>query len=210
MNYSGKRSNGGFFFLIIVIISLLCNGYMADAQQKAAFVVGNNNYIGAPPLKNAVNDANLMEATLRNLGFTVQKVLNASKGDFERQMLAFNRNYANADIRFFYYAGHGYQLEGENYLVPVDAEGQKKADLILECLNFSTIFSAFQQSNPNAMHIFVIDACRNDPFKITDSRGNVSRGLVLRKGDVVTGSYAAFSADNGQLADDGVNSSNGL
>ena len=196
---------------IFVIICLLCSSYSVEAQQKVAFVVGNNDY-KETPLKNAVNDANLMEATLRRLGFTVQKVLNASKADFERQMQTFNRNYEDADIRFFYYAGHGYQMEGENYLVPVDATGEKKADVILGCLNFSAIFSAFQDSKPNAMHIFVMDACRNNPFKNLDldGRGNVTRGLILRKADFITGSYAAFAADNGQYASDGGNTTNGL
>ena len=209
--YSGKRNNRRGFWLIPVIISLLCCGYNAEAQQKAAFVVGNNDY-KETPLKNAVNDANLMEATLQRLGFTVQKVLNASKADFERQMLAFNRNYANAEVRFFYYAGHGYQMEGENYLVPIDATGANKADVILECLNFSTIFSAFQHSNAKAMHIFVMDACRNNPFKNLDldGRGDVTRGLILRKADFITGSYAAFAADNGQFASDGSTMTNGL
>ena len=118
--YPKKRNNRGCFWLMLFIISLLCSGYNVEAQQKVAFVVGNNDY-KEYPLKNAVNDANLMESTLKKLGFTVQKVLNASNEDLRKQMLAFNRNHANADIRFFYYAGHGIQLEGQNYLVPVDA-----------------------------------------------------------------------------------------
>ena len=197
--------------VFLVITLLLCNHFMVSAQQKVALVVGNNNY-KEEPLKNAVNDAHLMETTLQKLGFTVQKVLNASKADFERQLLTFNRNYKSAAIRFFYYAGHGIQLDGVNYLVPVDAVLEDKEDAKIECVNFSTIFSTFQNSNPDAMNIFVMDACRNNPFRSRSwgSRGSDDRGLVLRKGDFASGSYAAFSADNGQQASDGSNSNNGL
>jgi len=205
------KQNNSRLLLIYIIICLLCNGYNAKAQQKAAFVVGNNDY-KEYPLKNAVNDANLMEVTLQRLGFTVQKVLNATKADIEKQMLAFNRNHANAEIRFFYYAGHGIQLEGLNYLVPVDASLEQKEDAKLECLDFSKIFSFFQDSKRDAMNIFVMDACRNDPFRNRswDRRGDGDRGLLLRKADFTTGSYAAFSADNGQYASDGSNTTNGL
>ena len=99
-----QRKNMKRILLTFVITCLLCSSYSAEAQQRAAFVVGNNDY-REYPLKNAVNDANLMEATLQRLGFTVKKVLNASKTDFERQMMDFNRDFGNADIRFFIMRG---------------------------------------------------------------------------------------------------------
>ena len=127
-------------------------------------------------------------------------------------MMDFNRDYGNADIRFFYYAGHGLQLEGQNYLVPVDASLEQKANAKMECLNFSTIFDFFQDSKPNVMNIFVIDACRNDPFRNRswNRRGDDDRGLKLIREVFQVGSFAAFSADNGQLASDGDNTTNGL
>ncbi|GAB6123874.1 SUMF1/EgtB/PvdO family nonheme iron enzyme [Dysgonomonas termitidis] len=197
--------------LFLFTVLLFFTG-LSFAQKKAALVVGNNDYKELP-LKNAVNDANLMEVTLQKLGFTVQKVVNTSKSGFEKQLLTFIKNHKNADVRFFYYAGHGIQIDGKNFLVPVDASLDERENVTLEGLDFSTIFDQFQNSRTDAMNIFVIDACRNNPFKNRSwgSRGGVGdRGLVLRKADFTTGSFAAFAADNGQVASDGNNSDNGL
>ena len=194
---------------LLLLCFLLAAG-VAYSQQKVALVVGNNSY-KEYPLKNAGNDAQLMTTTLQKLGFTVQQALNKSKADLEKDLATFNHNYRNADIRFFYYAGHGIQFDGDNYLIPVDATLEDKVDVRLQGINFSTIFSMFQDSKPGAMNIFIMDACRNNPFKNRSwgSRGGDDRGLVLKKTDFATGSFAAFSADNGQKASDG-EGNNGL
>lgn len=196
---------------IYFVTLLLTITFLSYAQQKAAIIIGNNNY-KEYPLKNATNDADLMAKVLTQLGFSVQLVKNATKSSVENELKSFIKQYKNADIRFFYYAGHGIQFEGENYLIPLDATLDDKVNVRLEGINFNTIFSMLQSSRDSALNIFVLDACRNNPFK-NRSWGNRDigndRGLRLRKADFTTGSYAAFSADYGQTASDG-DKGNGL
>ncbi len=192
---------------MILLLLMSCSAY---AQQKAALVIGNNNY-AEYPLKNAVNDAILMEKTLRDLGFSVMLVKDVKKGEFEEALVKFTREYQNFSIRFFYYAGHGIQFDGLNYLVPIGATLDRKEDVRLQGMDLSLITRTLQDSKNDAMNIFVLDACRNNPFKNRSwgNRGAEVEGLALKKEDLYIGSFACFSADNGQKASDG-EESNGL
>src|SRR5687768_3738009 len=101
-----------------IIISAL---FAQTKERRLALVVGNADYQSSAKLKNTVNDANLMATTLRDLGFDVIKKTNANKSEMEQAILEFSRELDKYNVALFFYAGHGIQLDGTNYLLPVDA-----------------------------------------------------------------------------------------
>jgi uncharacterized caspase-like protein len=133
------------------------------AEKRIALVFGNAQYGNKPPLKNPVNDAGLMEGTLKGLGFEVIKRTNAGKAEMERALAEFCQKLPNYNVALFYYAGHGIQVDGTNYLIPADAKLADKASCKWEAVSLTAIVSEFEKY-PNNINIVVLDACRNNPF----------------------------------------------
>jgi len=135
-------------------------------QQKHALVIGNSNYKGIPSLKNPANDANDMEAALKGLGFTVDKVLDGSLGRMEMAVLDFAQRLGasrNA-YGFFYYAGHGMQSSGENYLIPVEAENIRgETHLRQRTVSLQFVLDCLDDAG-NELNMIVLDACRDNRF----------------------------------------------
>src|SRR4051812_49764256 len=139
----------------------------ADAAKRVALVIGNNDYRNVPKLLKAVNDARTMGDTLKQLGFTVMVAENQNRQAFSQTLLAFDRSVEAGDTAFFFYAGHGFEIAGQNFLLPTDVpaatEGQEElvrdasvlADRIIERLQNRKVRTA----------ILVFDACRNNPFE---------------------------------------------
>ncbi|KAB2866744.1 MAG: caspase family protein, partial [Bacteroidales bacterium] len=167
-------------------------------------VIGNSAYAGGKFLKNPENDANLMIKALQNLGFEVISRTNADKKNMERAIREFSEKLPNYNVALFYYAGHGVQVDGMNYLIPTDAELNKKEDCKWEAVSVNFIVEEFEKY-PNNTNIVILDACRNDPFK-SWSRGG-ERGF---KAIVPTsGTIIAFATSEGATASDGTGQ-NGL
>ena len=176
---------------------------------RIALVVGNSAYTGElPPLRNPVNDARLMARTLRALDFRVTLVENVGEDDLVDAVHAFGdalRGRGQSGVGLFYYAGHGVQWQGANYLVPVGAK--VKSERHLESRTVSAGVPLAEMRNaPTALNIVVLDACQDNPWAASGKRsiGGV-RGLTGM--DVPTGStgsfYLAYSAAAGQAAEDG-------
>jgi len=176
----------------------------AFAQDRIALVIGNDSYeTPGWALNNPVNDAELMGTALEAVGFTVEVVTDAGMDDMEE---AFQRHgdrlsAAGDDaIGFFFYAGHGAQSEGLNYLVPVDAEVYNEADLWREAPNLGLLFRYIERAG-NSTNFIVLDACRNNPMpaatRSTDDRGLAAAGRVR-------GTLIAYSTAPGSVAADGV------
>ncbi len=189
--------------LTFLMVLLSFAGTVSTAQanpQRLALVVGNSNYdIG--PLGNPVNDAALMESTLRELGFSVTRLNDASRVQFERAVVSFSRDLRDAGsdaIGLFYYAGHGVQAAGENYLIPVDAQVTDLLDLRIQAIDVSTIMASLEAAG-NRLNIVILDACRNNPFR-SISR-SASRGLA--KIDAPYGTLLAYATAPGDVALDG-------
>ena len=139
----------------------------AHAEKRVALVVGNNDYRNVPKLQKAVNDARTMGDTLKQLGFTVMVAENQTRQAFSQSLLAFDKAVEKGDTAFFFYAGHGFEIAGQNFLLPTDVpaatEGQEElvrdasilADRIIERL----------QNKGARTAILVFDACRNNPFE---------------------------------------------
>lgn len=172
----------------------------AAAEQRVALVIGNGAY-EAQPLDNPPNDAALMAETLREVGFEVVEEINADGRRMKRAVRKFGRLLSEAGedaVGFVFYAGHGIQSKGENYMIPVDAQIQDALDVELEGVPASTVLSSLDQAG-NRLNIVVMDACRNNPYKAVTR----SAGSGLARMDAPSGTLIAYSTAPGKVAADG-------
>ena len=138
----------------------------AFAEKRVALVVGNATYSHVSPLQNPINDARLLADALRSIGFTVigdGAQLNLDKQAFEKVVQEFGAKLQGADVALFYYAGHGLQMRGVNYLVPIDANPSREADVGIQTLDANLILNQMEGTGTK-LNIVILDACRNNPF----------------------------------------------
>jgi tetratricopeptide (TPR) repeat protein len=181
-------------------------------EKRYALVIGNSTYpkqIGT--LKNPVNDATDFANALRSMNFDVTLVTDASYGKIRVEMMKFREKLNQGDrdqtVGLFYYAGHGLQYEGENYLVPVDAEIQYEDDIPRFCYAIQkNVLSQMEMTN-SRMNIVILDACRNNPFpSLTRSIGETAGLGEMKK---ARGAFIAYATAPGSVASDGAGK-NGL
>ncbi len=179
-------------------------------EKRYALVIGNTNYKFVQQLKNASNDANDMATELENSNFEVIKVID---GDYMQMRNAFrkfnellNKGPKDQTVGLFYYAGHGLQNEGENYLIPIDAEVKDDIDIPRVCLPMQRVVLANMERSSTRMNIVIMDACRNNPFP-SSSRSVGETGLAEIKR--AKGSFIAYATAPGSTASDGTGK-NGL
>jgi hypothetical protein len=168
------------------------------AEKRLALVFGNSDYGNSGTLKNPVNDANLIEGTLKTLGFEVIKKLNAKKIEMEQAIREFSEKLPEYNVALFYYAGHGMNVEGSNYLLPTDAVLNKKSDCQWEAIEVNKIIAQFEQV-PENINIIILDACRNNPFK-SWVRGGEQGFKMLNP---VSGTFISYATAEGATAADG-------
>lgn len=194
----------------LILILLFVYSHIGTAQQtpatgKNALVVGNSAYKDSP-LKNAENDAHLISTTLRELGFTVIEVLNANKETMSKAIRDFGQLLANSPgVGLFYYAGHGLQSNGANYIVPINAKVEEEFEIEFECVKADRALSVMEYYK-NPFNIIILDACRNNPFR--GFSRSTDNGLATPS-NPPTGSIIAFATQPGKTASDGVGK-NGL
>jgi uncharacterized caspase-like protein len=176
----------------------------AVAEKRLALVFGNSDYITGNSLKNPLNDANLMEATLKELGFDVIKRLNSGKDTMMTSIREFSRKLSSYNVALFYYAGHGIQVEGVNYLIPTNAKLENKDDCKWEAIDVNMITDEFKK-HPVNTNIVILDACRNNPYR-SWARGGEQGFKALAP---VNGTIISFSTSEGATAADG-EGANGL
>src|SRR5437660_10893057 len=134
------------------------------AEQRVALVIGNSNYQSAPPLLNPDNDAQSMAQFLNSAGFEVVEATDLTQNDMIKVVQDFSSRVASHGpntVAMIYYAGHGVQLAGENYLVPVDAKISSPADLVNNSVRLVDVMATLE-TIPSRMRIVVLDACRNN------------------------------------------------
>lgn len=172
----------------------------ALASGRLALVIGNSDYINTSKLANPRNDAQLMAETLRQSGFDVATLMDADYRAMKKALLDFGRSLREADVEagLFYYAGHGIQIGGENYLVPIDATITNEDEVDLETINVNS-FLQTMNSSTSAINIVILDACRNNPF--ARSFRSVSRGLAPVQAP--KGTLIAYATAPGDVALDG-------
>jgi parallel beta-helix repeat protein len=170
----------------------------AEAAKRVALVIGNSNYENVTDLTNPVNDANLMEQTLKLAGFEVIRKNDLDQRGMKLAMIEFGRTLKQgAEASMFYYAGHGIEVNGHNYLVPVDSNTQSKEEADINNVDVNTFLSLMENSGV-PLNIVVLDACRNNPF-----RGLRSIGGGLAPVRAPSGTYVAYATAPGSVAADG-------
>ncbi len=168
--------------------------------HRLALVIGNSTYKSGR-LENPVNDAKLVTGALRKTGFEVIEVLNASQREMKRAIQKFGARldeYGKHAVALFYYAGHGVQANGRNYLIPVDAQIQRETDLDIEGVPADWVVEQLEFAK-SALNLIILDACRNNPF----SRGFRSVQGGLARMDAPSGTLIAYSTAPGEVAADG-------
>jgi uncharacterized caspase-like protein len=181
--------------------------------MRGALVIGNGDY-GSAPLRNPVNDARLIGATLTDLGYSVTAVENATMSrtlDAARYWITGTRGYRS---RVFYFAGHGLQSRGKNFLIPVDADIRGEDEVPRKAVNVMEIVEQLSRLD-DGVSIVILDACRNSPFPLM--AGNVRArgvgepdGAGLAPADAPRGTLIAYSTSPGSVAVDGAHSAHSV
>lgn len=174
-------------------------------MKKIALCIGLNEYQYASKLRNTVNDANDMYKSLDKLGFSITLSINKDRINLIRDIYKFNDESKHANVSLVYFAGHGIQANGVNYLVPIDANPKSENELNIFCIKLEDLIDTNNTSNK--VNIIILDSCRNNPFDRSWKRSYASIGLspIIAP----SGTLIAFSTSPGKTASDG-NKKNGL
>jgi Caspase domain len=210
MNFLTQTTLARALFRAIPSVALLSAlAFHSNAQApndvRIALIIGNSAYAGNMALANPANDAKDMSAALRNMGFGVIEIKDASREQMMAGIARANKELSGKQgVGMLFYAGHGLQLDWHNYMVPVDAKLNSAKDVAANTVDIEVVMKSFQQAG-NRMNIVVLDACRDDPF----ANGKTSSGKGLAPLDAPTGTFLAYATAPGNVAQDG-SGKNGL
>lgn len=186
--------------LTLSIIFVLIGLSAALAERRVAMVIGNGAYTHAPALANPANDAALIANSLSALGFEVTKVIDGTHRQMLDAMSAFGRSATGADVALFFYAGHGVQVGGRNWLLPVSSRISAETDLPSQAIR-TTDFMDVMEASGASLKLMLLDACRNNPLPKSVTRA-VTRGLA-RVEARTAGTMISFATAPGDVAADG-------
>ncbi len=187
----------------MVPAALLLGAQSASAENRLALVIGQSAYRSVPALPNPANDARAVTQLLTDSGFEVSTASDLSQGQMREAVSDFAGKVAakGADtVALVFYAGHGLQIDGENFLVPVDIDPKREADIPIQAVRLNDILNTLT-SVPSKMRILMLDACRNNPFPELKTAGS---GLAIVDAKIgAPGTYLSFSTSPGAVAEDG-------
>ena len=191
---------------LLMILTVLFSATSVLAQKRVALVLGNSAYAHTPQLTNPGNDANDLADVLMKLGFEVIQGRDLDKAGMEGAIRRFADALSDAQMGLFYYAGHGLQVNGQNYLVPIDAQLNSNSALDFEMIRLDVVQRSMERST--ATNIIILDACRDNPLARNLARtlgtrsSSIGRGLAaMESGE---GTLISFSTQPGNVALDGV------
>lgn len=188
--------------LIFLTLAGLC---AARAETRIALVVGNSAYEFAPRLTNPSNDASDMTAKLKGLGFEVFGGTDLDRRSLVEALIRFGRAAETADVAVFFYAGHGLQVNGQNYLVPIDGQVEYEAEVDISLVSLSGVLQQLERGSRT--NIVFLDACRNNPFEDklahSSNRSAVSMAKGLGRVQTGVGTFIAFATEPDAVAADG-------
>lgn len=167
-------------------------------EKRIALVIGNSQYKEAP-LQNPVNDARAIEIALQRLGFDVMRYENASQREMKKAIDTFGHRLKNYQVGLFFYSGHGAQVKGENYLIPVDTVPTSENDVEYDCVNAERVLGKMEDAG-SKVNIIILDACRNNPFEKSWTKSTKGKGLAFM--NAPTGSLIAYATSPGNVAFD--------
>jgi carboxyl-terminal processing protease len=189
--------------LLLTMVTVVFAGTLpARADRRVALIVGNGNYKNVARLENPKSDATLMASTLRDLGFKLVgdgPQLDLDKAGLDRVIQTFSKSLQGADVAMFYYAGHGVQVRGSNYLVPVNANPTREADVDFQMVDVNLVLRQMEGSGTK-LNLVLLDACRNNPFGAHGLRA-ADGGLAQMRAP--EGTLISFATQPGSVALDG-------
>ena len=197
-------------YLRLLIAAFLLQGVAAlpaAAEKRVALVIGNSAYLNAGTLSNPANDATDTAKVLNGFGFDVILGLDLTRPDFEQKVRAFSHALESADAAVLFYAGHGLQVGGKNYLLPVDAKLSSERDLDFEAVSLDFVLKQMEVGRDGKINIVFLDACRDNPLSKNLARSMGTRSVNVGQGlaEVQTGvgTFIAYSTQPGNVALDG-------
>ncbi len=197
-----------------VLTPLLARATVQGGSRRTALVIGNADYLDAP-LSNPVNDARLVAETLREIGFEVGLLENGTLSQMLDGVRQWMVRSTDAEVRAFYFAGHGTQYQGQNFLVPVDLSITTESQIKRSAMHLSDVVQSLS-AQEMGVNFVIVDACRTDPTVFLDRAGSRTRGLGddLEAGfapeEAPRGTMVAYSTSPGSLAADGAGSRNSI
>lgn len=198
--------------MLVYVLALLVP-MMGQAAERVALVIGNADYPAVGTLKNTINDANMISDTLDGIGFEVTKLTNATLRDMRQALEDFSFRAETADLALVYFAGHGVEVQGENFLIATDAKVSSNLDIQRQSVSLKEVLNAVESARK--MRIVILDSCRNNPFgdaidqsqvaEVSASTDQTTRGsgggLAVPNPD--RGTLVSFAAKDGSVALDG-------
>jgi len=188
----------------LLLFPLISASDAASAERRAALVIGQSAYRAVPTLPNAENDGKRVAELLTNAGFDVTAAPDLSQNDMRQTISDFAAKVAASGpdtVALVFYAGHGLQIDGENYLVPVDVDPKREADIPLQAVRLNDLMHTLG-ALPTRMRIFMLDACRNNPFPALNQTAGHGLAIVDTKAGA-PGSFISYSTSPGSEAEDG-------
>ena len=188
-------------FCLVALTMMVGATLGAQAEERFALVLGNSNYKSIAALTNPVNDVEAVDKLLNSAGFDVTKAVDLGQAEMRSAVSTFAAKLAgkSADsVALVYFAGHGVQIDGQNYLLPVDAEIKQESDVALAGIRLSDVMNVLN-SLPSKTRIVILDACRNNPFD--ELKNRLGRGLAVV--NAPAGTVVAYSTSPGYTAADG-------
>ena len=191
-------------FNLVVPAALLLGAHSASAESRLALVIGQSAYKSVTPLPNPINDARAVGQMLTDSGFDVSTASDLSQSQIRDALSEFAGKVASKggdSIALVYYAGHGVQIDGENFLLPVDIDPKRESDIPIQAVRLNDVLNTLT-SAPSKMRILMLDACRNNPFpEISKSAGG---GLAIIDAKIgAPNTFLSFSTSPGAVAEDG-------
>jgi hypothetical protein len=191
----------------LVVVFLLIFATPATAQRRVALVIGNSAYLNATALGNPANDAGDVGSALKGAGFEIILGLDLDKKAFDAKVREFSRLLPQAETALLFYAGHGLQVSGRNYLVPIDARLESERDLDFETVSLNFILRQMELDRDGKTNIIFLDACRDNPLARNLARSMGTRSTSIGSGlaqvETGVGTFIAYSTQPGNVALDG-------
>jgi uncharacterized caspase-like protein len=166
-------------------------------ERRTALVIGNAAYRN-DPLRNAVHDATDMASSLRQLGFEVVELHDAAHQQMEEGVEQFTRQLGRGGMGLFYFSGHGVQVNGLNYLIPIDARISRESDIKYQSVQVDWVLDRMRDAG-NELNVIILDACRNNPYARSLRSGQAGLAAI----QAATGSLIAYATSPGTTAEDG-------
>ncbi len=193
-----------FLHHTLMAAGILLGSHAAFAESRVALVIGQSNYRAVVPLPNPANDARAMSQLLANAGFEVMDAADLSQNEMREKVGDFAAKVAAKGpdtVALVFYAGHGLQIDGENFLVPVDVDPKRETDIPLQAIRLNDVLNTLT-SVPSKTRILLLDACRNNPFPAINRSAGHGLAIVDAKTGA-PGTFMSFSTSPGAEAEDG-------